>query len=146
MASSVASRPELQPEIHSSRPFWMFRHDFDGIQILSVSFDLPQFLHCLKPEMGALPVCFAPLGGYDKANPPSAREQSERRVGSNIAGRQKEMSISGGENVCPAEIEQVLLSHPEVQDAASSVFLIRNGVRWALPTLLRENKAESLLK
>ena len=28
------------------------------------------------------------------------------------------MSVSGGKNVYPAEIEQVLLSHPEVQDAA----------------------------
>jgi len=35
-----------------------------------------------------------------------------------IAGRRKEMFISGGENVYPAEIEQVLLSHPDVQDAA----------------------------
>jgi fatty-acyl-CoA synthase len=35
-----------------------------------------------------------------------------------IAGRKKEMFISGGINVYPAEIEAVLLSHPSVLDAA----------------------------
>ena len=35
-----------------------------------------------------------------------------------IAGRIKEMFISGGVNVYPAEIEAALLSHPAVQDAA----------------------------
>jgi len=35
-----------------------------------------------------------------------------------IAGRRKEMFISGGLNVYPAEIESVLLSHPLVRDAA----------------------------
>jgi fatty-acyl-CoA synthase len=35
-----------------------------------------------------------------------------------ILGRSKEMFISGGENVYPAEIESVLLAHPRVQDAA----------------------------
>ncbi|MBT8049608.1 MAG: long-chain fatty acid--CoA ligase [Gammaproteobacteria bacterium] len=35
-----------------------------------------------------------------------------------ILGRSKEMFISGGENVYPAEIESVLLAHPEVLDAA----------------------------
>ena len=35
-----------------------------------------------------------------------------------IAGRLKEMFISGGVNVYPAEIEAALLSHPAVQDAA----------------------------
>jgi fatty-acyl-CoA synthase len=35
-----------------------------------------------------------------------------------LVGRRKEMFISGGENVYPAEIEQVLLSHPAIQDAA----------------------------
>jgi fatty-acyl-CoA synthase len=35
-----------------------------------------------------------------------------------IAGRQKDMFISGGVNVYPAEIEAELLQHPEVQDAA----------------------------
>ncbi len=35
-----------------------------------------------------------------------------------IAGRKKDMFISGGVNVYPAEIEAVLLLHPDVQDAA----------------------------
>lgn len=35
-----------------------------------------------------------------------------------IAGRRKEMFISGGVNVYPAEIEAVLVSHPSVADAA----------------------------
>jgi fatty-acyl-CoA synthase len=35
-----------------------------------------------------------------------------------ICGRQKEMFISGGENVFPAEIEEVLLAHPQVAEVA----------------------------
>ncbi len=35
-----------------------------------------------------------------------------------IAGRQKDMIISGGVNVYPAEIEAQLLQHPDVRDAA----------------------------
>jgi fatty-acyl-CoA synthase len=35
-----------------------------------------------------------------------------------IAGRRKEMFISGGVNIYPAEIEAVLVSHPSVADAA----------------------------
>jgi fatty-acyl-CoA synthase len=35
-----------------------------------------------------------------------------------IKGRLKEMFISGGENVYPAEVESVLHEHPSVQDAA----------------------------
>jgi oxalate---CoA ligase len=34
-----------------------------------------------------------------------------------LEGRIKEMIIRGGENIAPAEIEQVLLSHPAVEDA-----------------------------
>ena len=34
-----------------------------------------------------------------------------------LEGRIKEMIIRGGENISPAEIEQVLLSHPAVTDA-----------------------------
>ena len=35
-----------------------------------------------------------------------------------IMDRRKDMYISGGENVYPAEIEKVLLAHPKVADAA----------------------------
>ncbi len=35
-----------------------------------------------------------------------------------VVGRRKEMYISGGENVYPAEVENVLVSHPAVLDAA----------------------------
>jgi fatty-acyl-CoA synthase len=35
-----------------------------------------------------------------------------------VAGRIKEMYISGGENVYPAEVESVLARHPSVQEAA----------------------------
>jgi fatty-acyl-CoA synthase len=35
-----------------------------------------------------------------------------------VAGRIKEMYISGGENVYPAEVENVLAQHPAIQDAA----------------------------
>ncbi|MDB5601216.1 MAG: hypothetical protein JWN71_3260 [Xanthobacteraceae bacterium] len=35
-----------------------------------------------------------------------------------ILGRKKDMIISGGENVYPAEVEKVLLSHPDVIEAA----------------------------
>ncbi len=35
-----------------------------------------------------------------------------------LVGRRKEMYISGGENVYPAEVEHVLRDHPEVSDVA----------------------------
>jgi fatty-acyl-CoA synthase len=35
-----------------------------------------------------------------------------------VAGRRKEMFISGGENVYPAEVENVLCEHPEISEAA----------------------------
>jgi acyl-CoA synthetase (AMP-forming)/AMP-acid ligase II len=34
-----------------------------------------------------------------------------------LEGRLKEMILRGGENIAPAEIEEVLLSHPAVHDA-----------------------------
>jgi fatty-acyl-CoA synthase len=44
-----------------------------------------------------------------------------------IAGRRKEMFISGGENVYPAEVENVLCAHPAVIDVA---VLGRPDPRW----------------
>jgi fatty-acyl-CoA synthase len=35
-----------------------------------------------------------------------------------IMDRKKDMYISGGENVYPAEIEKLILSHPNIADAA----------------------------
>ncbi|NIA10917.1 MAG: AMP-binding protein [Nitrospiraceae bacterium] len=35
-----------------------------------------------------------------------------------IAGRKKELIISGGENIYPAEIESILISHPKIKEAA----------------------------
>jgi len=35
-----------------------------------------------------------------------------------VVGRKKDMFISGGENVYPAEVEQILRSHPKIHDAA----------------------------
>lgn len=61
-----------------------------------------------------------------------------------IAGRKKEMFISGGENVYPAEIENVLLAHPHISEA--TVIGIPDA-RWGEVGLavivLREGKAES---
>jgi fatty-acyl-CoA synthase len=44
-----------------------------------------------------------------------------------IAGRRKEMFISGGENVYPVEVENVLCAHPDVIDVA---VLPRPDPRW----------------
>jgi acyl-CoA synthetase (AMP-forming)/AMP-acid ligase II len=35
-----------------------------------------------------------------------------------VDGRLKELIVTGGENVAPAEVERVLRSHPSVRDAA----------------------------
>lgn len=44
-----------------------------------------------------------------------------------IAGRKKEMIISGGENIYPAEVEAVFQNHPAVQEAA---LIGRPDPRW----------------
>ena len=44
-----------------------------------------------------------------------------------VAGRRKEMFISGGENVYPAEVENVLCAHPEISEAAVVPML---DVKW----------------
>ena len=44
-----------------------------------------------------------------------------------VTGRRDELIISGGENVAPAEVEGVLLSHPDIEDAA---VVGRADARW----------------
>ncbi len=67
-----------------------------------------------------------------------------------IAGRAKDMIISGGVNVYPAEIEAVLLEHPEVRDAA--VVGIEHptwgeaGIAFVVPLADGGAAAESLLE
>lgn len=59
-----------------------------------------------------------------------------------LTGREKEMMIVGGENVFPGEIEQVLLRHPAVAEAA--VVGVADGSRGEVPrafVLLREEGA-----
>ena len=43
---------------------------------------------------------------------------STRQVGMFVVGRDDEMIVSGGENVYPIEVEKMLVSHPEVAEAA----------------------------
>lgn len=65
-----------------------------------------------------------------------------------LAGRTKEMYKSGGENVYPAEVENVLAAHPSVADLAvvaipdprwdevgCAVAVLRNGTSLTLPEL-----------
>ena len=54
-------------------------------------------------------------GGWFRSGDLARRDADEFFT---IAGRAKEMIISGGVNVYPAEIEAVLLQHPGVRDAA----------------------------
>jgi len=44
-----------------------------------------------------------------------------------IKGRIRDMVISGGENVYPAEVELVLMQHPDIQDAA---VIGRQSIKW----------------
>jgi fatty-acyl-CoA synthase len=59
-----------------------------------------------------------------------------------VTGRRKEMFISGGENVYPAEVENVLCSHPAVAEAAVTAHA---DARWGEVgrafLLLREGRA-----
>ncbi|MFC1820560.1 class I adenylate-forming enzyme family protein [Thermodesulfobacteriota bacterium] len=67
-----------------------------------------------------------------------------------ISGRKKDLIIRGGENILPIEVENVLISHPDVADAA--VFGIPNP-RWGeivaaavVPEHSREVKADELIE
>ena len=65
-----------------------------------------------RPEATA--EAFAP-GGWFRSGDLARRDEDGYYY---VAGRAKEMFISGGVNVFPAEIEAVLLQHPGVRDAA----------------------------
>jgi O-succinylbenzoic acid--CoA ligase len=73
-----------------------------------------------------------------------------------VDGRMDDMIVSGGENVVPAEVEKVLLRHPEVADAAvvgredpewqqavTAIVVLEDGSA-ATPDELRRHCAESL--
>jgi O-succinylbenzoic acid--CoA ligase len=73
-----------------------------------------------------------------------------------VEDRMDDMIVSGGENVVPAEVEQVLLRHPEVADAAvvgredpewqqavTAIVVLEDGSS-ATPDDLRHHCAESL--
>lgn len=74
-----------------------------------------------------------------------------------ICGRQKEMFISGGENVFPAEIEEVLLGHPHIAEVAvigiadekwgevgRAHMVVREGAPENLPSSLKQFCRERL--
>ena len=51
-----------------------------------------------------------------------------------VLGRADETIVTGGKNVAPAEVEQVLLEHPAVADAAVMAARTRSGRRrWSPP-------------
>src|SRR5215216_2580841 len=75
-----------------------------------------------------------------------------------VEDRLGDVIVSGGENVLPAEVEEVLLRHPDVADAAAvgrvdpewqeaveAVVVLREGAA-AGPTELRDHCAESLAR
>jgi O-succinylbenzoic acid--CoA ligase len=75
-----------------------------------------------------------------------------------VTDRLGDMIVTGGENVLPAEVEEVLLRHPSVADAAAigradpewqeavtAVVVLRNGAD-ATPDELRSHCAETLAR
>jgi O-succinylbenzoic acid--CoA ligase len=63
-------------------------------------------LHVAGPVAGPVPVAARDVGDVD----------TQGRV--RVYGRADDVIISGGENIAPFEVESVLLSHPDVADAA----------------------------
>src|SRR4029079_2849902 len=75
-----------------------------------------------------------------------------------IAGRIKDMVISGGENVYPAEIEDVLHAHPDVVEAAvvgvpderwgeaCAAFVVLRDGAGASPETLRDHCGDRLAR
>jgi acyl-CoA synthetase (AMP-forming)/AMP-acid ligase II len=59
-----------------------------------------------------------------------------------IADRKKDMIISGGENIYPAEIENVILSHPKVGDVA---VIGQASAKWGESPLAIVVKKDELL-
>ena len=50
-----------------------------------------------------------------------------------IGGRSDDTIIRGGENIAPAELEEVLIEHPHVRDVAVVGVRTRSGVRRSSP-------------
>jgi hypothetical protein len=58
-----------------------------------------------------------------------------------VVGRLKDMIKTGGENVSPVEIEELLVGRPGVDRAASSVCRTSAGASWSWPSSSRRPDA-----
>ncbi|GIR72420.1 MAG: hypothetical protein CM15mP74_36710 [Halieaceae bacterium] len=52
-----------------------------------------------------------------------------------VEDRIKDMYISGGENVYPAEVESILMAHSDIREVAIIGVADQNGERWAALSL-----------